>query len=167
MLNDDEINCEWPSEDASTTRINLIYSTSVIKLSQLISLVMRKSSSVAVLQQSPQGLANDVRELEREKKAFENFIQQYIPLEAPTCTASPTSGLDCRHTIHIRMLYYVLVASIHTIFTNPWSRGNLKATSEPSVKLQIENSTKIVVETSRNAIVAAQEIRTDAGTPTL
>lgn len=167
MLNDDEISCEWPSEDASTTPINPVYSTSVIKLAQLISFVMRKSSSVAVFQRSPQDLANEVTELEQQKKTFENFIKQYIPLESPTSAASPMSGLDFRQTVHIRMLYYVLVASIHTIFTNPWSRGNLKTTSEPIVKLQIENSTKIVVEASRNAIVAAQDIRTDAGTPTL
>lgn len=167
MLNDDEISCEWPTAHPSIAPINLIYSTSLTKLARLISLVMRKSSSVAALQQSPHEFAEEIADLEHKKNTFENFIAEYIPLDSPTSPAYPTSGLDVRQTLSIRMLYYVLVASIHTILTNPWSRCGLKATSESVLKHQIDQSTNIVVTASRNAILAAQDIRIDAGTPNL
>lgn len=167
MLNDEEISCEWPSVHASTTSINLIYCMSVGKLSQLISLVMRKSSSVAALQRSPQDLVSEVTDLERQRNTLQSFIMQYIPLDSPTSAASPSSGLNTWQTLYIRMLYYVLVASIHTVFTNPWSRCALKPASHSEVKVQVEKSINIVADASRNAILTSQDIRINASTPNL
>lgn len=165
MLNDDEISCEWPSVRASTTTVNVVYCTSVIKLSQLISEVLRRLSTVEAFRQSPSCLAATVADLDREKTAVETYTSQYFSLDSPTGLPYPGSGLDVQQVIYLRLLYYVAVSGIHTVLTNPWSHSSPSFKNRPDLDHQVKISDELVAKTSRDAILATQYIRIDVSTP--
>ncbi|KIW24256.1 uncharacterized protein PV07_09984 [Cladophialophora immunda] len=167
MLNDEEINCEWPKPQELTTKINSVYSTPLIMLAQLISQVTRKFSTVQAFQQSPQAVAAIVVDLDRKTTAFEEYIRPHIAFEHPTEPPRASSGLSNQQAIYIRLLYFILVVGIYSTLTNPSCRTALNFKDSPDVQLQVEKSTEIVVKASRTAILTAHYIHVDANTPIL
>lgn len=167
MLNDEEISAEWPRAQALTTPVNLVFCACLIKVSQLISLVTRSTSTVEAFQQSPSAWTRTITELDERKDTVEDYIRPHLDLKSPSEPPHPISGLSMQQATYIRLLYYTLVAGIHTVLTNPWSRAALNLKDQPHARQQVEKSTGIVAEASRAAIQAAQFIHVDTNTPVL
>lgn len=167
MLNDDQINCQYPTRDHAGTTSSVAYCNIIIRLAQMVSRVSQTLSSIETFRQPPQTLVAMVSQLDGELKALEEFIKPVLDLDSPTALPALGTDITFQQAIYIRLSYYSIFLDIHSVLTNPWSRSALDFREHPDARLQVERSTEAVAKMARKAILAAQHIHIDATTPLL
>lgn len=139
----------------------------MIKLCQLLSLSSKKLASTEAFQQPIEKLVETVQDLERSIKNLRQSCKEEFGLPLPMDLSSPPEFLTSRQAMCIQSLYYNLVWDIHTPLVYPWYHLTQKAIISSTGKLQIDASTSIVLETSKDAILDSQLVHIDASCPLL
>ena len=161
---DHEISCQTPEHYSAHRHsyINSIYLQALIKINKLSSLATKKLSSVESFCQTPQGWIDTVKELNKKFEELQEKLRDDLELELPFDLKKSNKILTSHQALSIQFLYYALVWDIHTSLAHPWFRSILGLDRHLCFQDDIRNSTAIVAQTSRNAILDCRFIHIDA-----
>jgi hypothetical protein len=67
--------------------------------------------------------------------------------------------------LYLHYTYHALLIAVHGVFCYPWNRPDLQSNEKPEIKAQVQRSTEIVEESSRQIIIAVQHVEITAALP--
>lgn len=145
--------------------MNISYIRAVIRICQLSSLATRRLSSAKAFRQTPEEWAETVIELNEKLRDLKRVLKEHLNFELPFNLAAVPSELTSHQAISLQFLYYALVWDIHCALAHPWSRGVLGVEGQMAFQSQIRESSAIVVETTRMAVLDCRFIEIDGKCP--
>ncbi|KAL4940597.1 fungal-specific transcription factor domain-containing protein [Aspergillus oleicola] len=166
-INDDEISCEIPTEAADGSGMSVEFVTQVVEHSRIASDISREVTSFKASCQPPEVIVAKMQQQESRLRAwFQNLPPafQYVPMGT---TQSSSEGLHRYHIVFLQYCYHGSLIAIHSAFTYPWNpAGRLGPAERLVFQDQIALSTKMVVQSSRQIILATRWFDPQGSCPT-
>lgn len=147
------------------TAMNLQYYNILVTLSQLNSSAAKRLSSIQGFRVGVSALVTAVTELSEQLDTIRRSLQPIISLGDSLSVNRLPPGWSMQQAVYLQYVYFNTILDIHTALTCPWSRTLLGMTPDPTLRIQVEKSNLVVVETCRKAILATESINMHAGTP--
>ncbi|EXJ79926.1 hypothetical protein A1O3_08211 [Capronia epimyces CBS 606.96] len=165
LIDDDDVNCQVPTQVPAGSTVNLQYFTILIRLARLSSVVSKRLSTVRAFQQGAELLVRSVAELDEQLNALRRSVDPILFLESPINLKRMPAGMTLQQAMYLRYGFFNVALDIHTALTYPWCRSMVGLTPHAALRNQVEKSTQTVAETCRSAILATEHIHFDANTP--
>ncbi|TVY54622.1 putative transcriptional regulatory protein [Lachnellula cervina] len=156
-IDDDDISCHLPTTAPAGSSNNVGFCTYVIKHAQLSSQIGKRFSTVQAYRQSPESIVKTACELDQKLREWRDSLPPSMHPGTIINSSEIPPNLDTVHVIYLHYAFFGSLISIHSTVTYPWSdmsgrNGNM------ALRNQVDISTQIVADASRNIILATKYI---------
>ncbi|CZR52471.1 uncharacterized protein PAC_02348 [Phialocephala subalpina] len=154
-IDDDDISCHLPTTIPMGSGNNLEYSTYIIKHAQISSQIGKGFGTVQAYRQSPKDIVKTACDLDQQLRDWRDTLPPAVqPGNVINCSELP-ANLTMMHVLYLHYAYFGSLIAVHSTFTYPWS-GMFGRDQSASLRNQINISTTIIAEASRNIILATK-----------
>ncbi|TVY34894.1 putative transcriptional regulatory protein [Lachnellula occidentalis] len=156
-IDDDDISCHIPTTVPDGSSNNVEFCTYVIKHAQLSSQIGKRFSTVQAYRQSPESIVKTACELDQKLREWRDSLPPSMCPGTVINSSEIHPNLDTVHVLYLHYAFFGSLISLHSTVTYPWSDmfgrdGNL------AFRNQVDTSTQIVADASRNIILATKYI---------
>ena len=166
-ISDDEISCQIPDSCPDGISTNINYFQLVVKICQISSQAMSNLSSARALRQSPEELISAVSALDGKARDLSLSLNSSGILRKPSDLREMHADLSESQMLSIHFLYHALILDIHSALAFPWPYRTSNLVRRAEFRDQIEQSSALVADTSRNVILALRSVHVDANSSVL
>ncbi|TVY30806.1 putative transcriptional regulatory protein [Lachnellula hyalina] len=164
-IDDDDISCHIPTTVPTGSSNNVEFCTYVIKHAQLSSQIGKRFSTVQAYRQSPESIAKTACELDQKLREWRDLLPPSMRPGTAINSSEIPPNLDTVHVIYLHYAFFGSLIAIHSTVTYPWS-DMFGRDENLTFRNQVDISTQIVADASRNIILAAKYINDiNASTP--
>lgn len=126
---------------------------------------MKKLSKVKLGKKDSEALLKSVEHLEGRIEAWYQSLPPGLLPKLPVKKADLPEGIKVEHALYLHFAYNGSLIAIHSIFGYPWNSTRLWTDANANLGHKMESSTEVVVQASRNLILATRDINIDAAAP--
>jgi hypothetical protein len=165
VIDDDTITCELPTEAAEGSTINIEIFTQTITLCRISSTIFKTLSAIKTLSRTPEEVIRVLSNLHWQILQWRDSQPPSLRPDGPINPSQIPPGYHLYHLLFLHYSYYGSLMAIHSIYAYPWNSSLIGSSSLSSVREQINTSSTIVIEASRNIILATKYIDINASLP--
>lgn len=163
-MDDDSITCPLPDETGSGSGNQIVYFNLLIRLTQILSAVLKFLSRLETRGMDPDKLFRRVHHLNAQLRTWSESAPPACRLE-PLQKSSLPPGVSGDLVLYIRYTYYGVVIALNSCFTYPWLMERVNRDGDSRFQKQIDESTVLVAEMSRWIIKDTKHIDIDFTSP--
>lgn len=125
--------------------------------------------SPAEFRQKPEAVVSEVWELHNRLIGLRTSMDSSLYgtgslFEGPINTQRPFK-MSAMQIIYLRYTYYSALLDVHTTLTYPWSQGVFDLERHPAIRSQVDQSSQVLAETCRAALLTTKHVNVCADTP--
>ena len=85
--------------------------------------------------------------------------------EGPVVNLLPPYQMSSIQIIYLRYTYYSALLDVHTTLTYPWSQGVFDLGRHPAIRTQVDQSSQVLAEACRAALLTTRYVNILSSTP--
>ncbi|CAG9988756.1 unnamed protein product [Clonostachys byssicola] len=164
-IDDDSMTCLVPTELRRGSGTTMEFVKQTICIARLSSSITKRLSAVKAMRDSPDVLLTTVHDLDHKLKMWREGLDPTFQRQPPFRTHSLPQSTQVAHMLYLHYTYHALLIAVHGVFCYPWNRPDLQNNEKPEIKAQVQRSTEVVAESSRQIIIAVQHVEITAALP--
>ncbi|KAJ3547726.1 hypothetical protein NM208_g1363 [Fusarium decemcellulare] len=164
-IDDDYVSCPVPKKWKGGNAQSFDFFTKTVTIAQISSAVVKQLNTSKAIKDSPETTLAIVQELDGRLRKWRESLHDAYRTSPYFRTEELPPGVQVFHVLYFHFSYYVLLIAIHGVFCYPWNRPDLQNSKKPGIHAQIQRSTEVVADASRQIILAVQRVEIHASLP--
>lgn len=165
-IDDDDISCQIPTVSPEGNPAKAEAFKQLVLHAQISSSIVKNLITAKARQKTPDQIVKTVQSLDRRLRRWYSDIPPDFKSDIPLRTTGLPDGIRIEHLAYSFFSYYGSLAAIHSVLAWPWNVPGLEKENDDAIREQIDASSKVVADASRNIILATKSITVDSEAPT-
>ncbi|KAK7214592.1 hypothetical protein V2G26_002595 [Clonostachys chloroleuca] len=164
-IDDDFMTCLVLTELRRASGTTMEFVKQTISLARLSSSNTKRLSAAKAMRDPPDVLLTTVHDLDHKLKMWREGLDPTFQKQPPSRTHRLPQSTQVAHMLYLHYSYHALLIAVHGVFCYPWNRPDLQSNEKPEIMAQVQRSTEVVAESSRQIIIAVQHVEITAALP--